>query len=225
MQSFSLLVLLTGLALWSAAHAADDAFPLLKDQNETAAANLVRSETSGITLPGTDVVVGTGRVAQMTRRWTLRFEVLVAGRPARTAEVQLLVPALSGRLDRSVIRAGDVHDGKVPSSVLMAVAGMRVGGVRRITVPASQGGSFPKPPPSSLGHPTSAENMWKASIKESTEFVDGRTGVAVLELPIDEDAVVVARLLEVCRPHYEIATGHTIIDVNRYRTLRVGSCD
>jgi hypothetical protein len=164
-----------------------------------------------------DLVVGDGRVAQPTRRMTVRFEVFTEdGRAIGQGEAQFLFPPLKAFTDSRQPIQTKYDSGTVPGWVGSSIMGMRVGGTRRISLKAA---------PSRPRH--YHRNSRGVYVEEGAEdsIGDARTHQAAVRIPRDASGYLVATLLEVWRPHFKIWQTPRIIDVGTDHWLRVGSCE
>lgn len=134
-----------------------------------------------------ELAVGKGRVVQHGRRITMRIEVLgdrdeVVGR----GDLTFLYPPLDpGRLGGVPCL---VASGEVPPYFFPCVAGMRVGGVRRVVLPRTSA-----PPDTSL-----------------RRFVDAASGAVIAEVPADRDVALRVTALAVRRPTIVVRTTYSV---------------
>jgi hypothetical protein len=154
----------------------DDVYVNVENQNPKGAEILSCEDEGPPSFPAEDVEEGSGRVAQYGRKMKVR--ILAPGedgRPGQTAEVTFLYPPLDkNRWGWAAMR---VNTGEVPQYFVTAIAGMRVGGTRRIKLPRIR---------------TDAD-------AEPRRFVDAVSGAA-LEIPSNRDVPLEVTLLSVCKP-------------------------
>jgi hypothetical protein len=175
----------------------ENPYPVYPDMSAKQAQLFAESEL-GTAYPFEDLAPGTGRVAQPGRRLTVRLDAAFEdGTPPTSGEAQFLFPPLAG--PRSV--QGYYDSGSMPDGVAVALMGMRVGGVRRVTLSASRDGD------------------------RDRKVSDAKTHRSTIALPSGRNIRVKVTLLEVCRPHFTIIESPTIIDVGTRRDLHVGPCD
>ena len=165
-----------------------------------------------------DLVIGHGRVAQPWRRMTVRFEAFTEdGRPIGQGEAQFLFPPLN-RVTGSGQPIRSTYDsGTVPEWVGSSLAGMRVGGTRRISLKAA--------PATQPGSPQQYSKGVLVEDRVDILIGDARTHTTALRIPREASGYLVAMLLEVCRPQFKIWHTPTIVDVGSDYWLRVGSCE
>ena len=140
---------------------------------------IVACDTEGPpSFPVEDVKVGRGRVAQNGRKMTVRVTASgEGGRVGQTAEVAFVYPPLDR--DRWGYAVMNLSTGEVPEYFFTTIAGMRVGGVRRVRLP----------------------RVTTLPDAELRRFVDAKTG-ATLEIPSKLDVPLEVELLSVCKPRF-----------------------
>jgi hypothetical protein len=156
------------------------------DQSPREALAMAWSEEGNAAFEPVDLARGTGRVAQYGRRMTIRVEVL-DGRDSATASanVTFLYPPLDPQRYGAISCA--VNSGQVPEYFFPSLAGMRVGGVRRVVLPRTR-----VPPDTSTRY-----------------FRDAISGAAALELPGDRAVDLRVTLLAVRRPWIRVLTTYS----------------
>jgi len=173
----------------------ENPYPVYPDMSPNQAQLFAQSEL-GSAYPFEDLEPGTGRVAQPGRRLTVRLDAAFDdGAPPTSGEAQFLFPSLANPRGFQ----GSYDSGSMPTGVAVALMGMRVGGVRRVTIPASRDGDG--------------------------KVRDARAHRWTMQLPLGQVTQLKVTLLEVCNPHFTIIESPTIIDVGTRRDLHVGSCD
>jgi hypothetical protein len=196
---------------------AEEVYPVGRDVSPQAARAILQ-DVAEVDVPFEDVVEGTGRVAQWGRRWTVRLVPTAGAETAMgPAEVQFLFPALT--LDH--LAGGAFESGWMPMELAFALAGMRVGGTRRVTLHAQE-------PPSGKRSNYARWTPHYSGSKDANyerDVRDMRTGLWVLQLAADRTVTVDATLLAVCRPHYTALSGKTLIDVYTTRTVIGHGCE
>jgi hypothetical protein len=157
------------------------------NQSPREALAMAWSEEGNAAIEPAELARGTGRVAQYGRRMTIRVEVL-DGRDSATASanVTFLYPPLDPQRYGAVRCM--VNNGEVPEYFFPCIAGMRVGGIRRVVLPRT------RVPPDTT----------------TRFFRDAMTGTTVLELPQDRSVDLRVTLLAVRRPWIRVLTTYSI---------------
>jgi hypothetical protein len=205
----------------------DETYPLGKDLGSAAARAVAVDWLSATTLPYVDVVEGQGRVAQLMRRLTVRFELVDAdGRTTDSGQAQFLYPPLRRDVPHATIDGHVYGQGAIPAPVAAAIAGMRVGGTRRIDLAPMQrdASATPAETPTVAAGAHRRPGRAVPATADREDIVDGPSGRTVMTLPGEGAAHLVATLVEVCRPAFSTVKLQTIIDVGTTKSLRVGEC-
>lgn len=158
------------------------------------------SEEGPASFAPVELVAGKGRVVQHGRRITMRIEVLGdRDEVVRSGDLTFLYPPLDpGRLGGIPCT---VASGQVPPYFFPCVAGMRVGGVRRVVLPRTSA-----PPDTTL-----------------RSFTDAATGAVVAEVPADRDVALRVTALAVRRPTIVVRTTYSVPAMRDRRIVELWS--
>jgi len=159
----------------------------LPDLSPRQALALAQNQEGPASFPPQDLTAGRGRVVQMGRRLTMLVEVLDDyGAVTGSGLVTCLYPALEpSQFDNIPCQ---VSSGETPEYFFTAIAGMRQGGVRRITLPRTH-----TPPNSTMRF-----------------FIDAGTGNKLCEIPTDREVALRITMISIRRPKIVILTTYSV---------------